>query len=110
MGAEPATPQPIRAAARPGGRGSPGAQGAGLRLTVAVAGQLSRGAASTARRRELERRRRRRRRRRVPARSGSWRSGVASRGGGGGGGGGGGSGGVRAMLRVSLGVGVLTSS
>ncbi|XP_030737972.1 C-type natriuretic peptide-like [Globicephala melas] len=108
MGAEPATPQPIRAAARPGGRGSPGAQGAGLRLTVAVAGLLSRGAASTARRRELERRRRRRRRR-VPARSGSWRSGVASRGGGGGGGGGG-SGGVRAMLRVSLGVGVLTSS
>ena len=110
MGAEPATPQPIREAARPGGRGSPGAQGAGLRLTVLVAGQLSQGAVSAARRRELERRRRqqrrrrRRRRRRVPARSGSWRSGVASRGGGGGGGG------VRAMLRVSLGAGVLTSS
>ena len=37
-GAEPAAWQPIRAAARPEGRGSPVAQGAGLRLTVAVAG------------------------------------------------------------------------
>ena len=49
-GAEPAAWQPIRAAARPEGRGSPGAQGAGLRLTVAVAGQRSPGTASAARR------------------------------------------------------------
>lgn len=108
LGAGPATPQPIRAAARPGDRGWPGAQGAGRRLTVAVAGQRSRGAASersAAQPRERERRRRQRRWRGVTARSGSRRRGVASCGGRGGGGDD-----VRAMLQVSSGAGVLTSS